>query len=212
MSGTYKVLLPSGVIEVYCEMEINGGAYTFISSDTLSRISQSDIDTIFTDKSNVLLLLLKPDNSQSYTIITQYTDTGGISVQLNAFVGYYQPLNYKISDYIYIGLLPKAYVSQGQIGGFNSNGNPIIFRNCDGLPNSYFAFFSAKEAQYKHIACGSFDSSWRGTALNKNPSSKMPTRFFMLTAMHFGGCGCYVQSGSWPYRANPAIAAAIGLR
>ena len=211
-SGLYRVLLPSGAIEVYCEMGINGGAYTFISSEALSRIKQEDIDTIFRDKSHVLLVLLKPNHSQAYTIIKQYIETGGLSVQLNGFVGYNRPLNYMISDYLYLGVLPRSYALQGQIEGFKSNGHAITFRNCNGQQNSYFAFYSAEVAQYTYVGCGSFDSSWRGTAKHKTSISKMPIKFFMLTAMHFGGCGCYVQSGSWPYRANPAKRAAIGLR
>ena len=196
-------------------MEINGGAYTFISNDALSRISQSDIDTIFTDKSNVLLILLKPDNSQPYTTIKQYIDTGGLSVQLNAFLGYTQPLNNMISDYLYLGVLPKIYIHKGQVEGFRSNGHNITYKNCDGVKNSYFAFYTAKVAQHQNVtACDDweFDISWRGTAHYKNSSSTMPTRFFMLTTMHFGGCGCYIQSGSWPNRANPSNSTAIGLR
>ena len=193
-------------------MDINGGAYTFIANDTLSKIKQADIDTIFTDKSNVLLVLLKPNSSQPYTIIKQYIDTGGLSVQLNAYVNYNQPFNYMISDYLYLGVQPTSYARIDRVEGFKSNGHAITFTNCDGAGSSYFVFYAAKEAQHAHVACGSFDSSWRSTALYKSSPLNMPRRFFMLTELQFGGCGCYVQSGSWPDRANPANATAIGLR
>lgn len=214
-SGLYTVLLPSGTTEVYCEMEINGGAYTFIASDSLSNINQSDIDAILTDKTNVLFRLLKLDNTQPYTIIKQFINTGGLSVQLNAFKNYTQPMNHAISDYLFLGLLPKKNSRASQVEGFKSNGHNVSFTNCDGAKNNYFAFFSAKTATHTPVlACDDtkLDTNWRGTAISPKSSSIMPTKFFMLTEMHFGGCGCYVESGSWPLRANPAKATAIGLR
>ena len=214
-SGIYKVLLPNGIFEVYCEMDINGGAYTFISKNVLSRIQQSDIDSIFKDRSHVLLRLLKPDNTQPYTIIQQYIDTGGLSFQVNAFVNYTQPINHAVSDYLFLGLLPAKYSLYGQIEGLKSNGLDVTFGSCASNSNSYFAFFSASTAIDRNmLACDStrFDIKWRGSALYPNPSSIMPTEFFMLTELHFGGCGCYTESGIWPVRDNPALATAIGLQ
>ena len=196
-------------------MDINGGAYTFISKHTLSTIKQSDIDSIFTDKSHVLLRLLKPDNSQPYTIIQQYIDTGGLSVQVNAFVNYTRPINYAVSDYVFLGLLPAKYSVYRQTEGLKSNGLDVTFRNCAGTPNNYFALFSASTAINKNmLACDDtrFDIKWRGSALNSNPPSIMPAEFFMLTELHFGGCGCYIESSRWPSRQHPAKATAIGLR
>ena len=214
-SGVYQILLPSGIIQVYCEMDINGGGYTFLSEESLSKINQSDIDVIFTNKSNVLLRLLKPNASQPYTVIEQYIKTGGLSVQLNAFVNYTKPKNHLISDFLFLGILPKQYVRQNQIEGFISNGISITFNTCDVGGNNYMAFLSAKTAIYTNlIACDGtqMDTKWRGTAKSPEISSKMPLNFFMLTEFHFGGCGCYVESGSWPGRANPANATAIGMR
>ena len=194
-------------------MEINGGGYTFFSSDSLSRITQSDIDAIFTNKTDVLLRLLKLDNSQPYTVIRQYINTGGLSVQLNAFVNYTQPMNHQISDYLFLGLLPKNDTHPLQ--GLKANGQNVTFSNCGSGNHNYFAFFSAKTATFTSVyGCDqtNFDTNWRGTAIAPNPSSIMPTRFFMLTELHFGGCGCYVESGKWPLRRNPAKAAAIGIR
>ena len=214
-SGVYNVLLPSGVIEVYCEMDINGGAYTFIASDALSKIKQADIDTIFTDKSNVLLVLQNPNNSQPYTIVKQYIDTGGLSVQLNAFVGYNQPKNHMISDYLLVGLLPANNFSKGQVVGLRSNGHSITYTTCDQTKANLIALYSAKTAHDQAIrSCDrtKFDTQWRSTAILRNSSSIIPITFFMLTELRFSGCGCYVQSGSWPHRDSPANATAIGLR
>ena len=196
-------------------MEVNGGGYTLLSRDALSRIDQSDVSTIFTDKSNVLLFLQKPDNTQPYTIIKQYIATGGVSVQVNAFAGYMQPRNHMISDYLYVGLLPENHIHQGQVEGFVSNGHNVTYTNCNGETHNYFAFYTAKtpvETRVFFCDTWSFDSKWRGTATYKNSSSKIPMKFFMLTVMYFGGCGCYAESGSWANRANPANSSAIGLR
>ena len=214
-SGVYKILLPSGIFEVYCEMDVNGGVYTFISSAALSKINQSDIESIFTDKSNVLLVLLKPDGSQPYTIIKQYIDTGGLSVQLNAFVGYKPPINHIISDYLLVGLLPANNFSKGQVVGLKSNGYSITYTTCDNTKSNLIALYSAKTAHDQAIrSCDrtKFDTQWRSTAILKNSSSIIPITFFMLTELRFSGCGCYVQSGSWPHRDSPANATAIGLR
>ena len=214
-SGTYKVLLPSGIFQVYCEMDINGGVYTFISKNTRSRIQQSDIDIIFTDRSHVLLRLLKPDNHQPYTIIQQYIDTGGVSVQVNAFVNYTQPRNHALSDYLFLGLLPKKHSHRYQTEGLMSNGVNLTFRNCDGNPNSYFAFFSAEVQIAQNSGPfndGSLDSRWRTSAIYPNPQLTMPAEFFMFTELHFGGCGCYTESSRWPSWPNAANATAIGLR
>ena len=210
-SGVYQILLPSGIFQVYCEMDINGGGYTFLSKDSLSKLSQSDIDVIFTNKSDVLLRLLKPDVSQPYTVIEQYIKTGGLSVQLNAFVSYTAPVNRIISDYLFLGILPKEYVRKNQVEGFISNGINITYTTCTVLGNNLMAFFAAKTAVHTSPV-GKIDIRWRGTAKFPETSSQMPLDFFMLTELHFGGCGCYVESGSWPGRVNPANATAIGMR
>ena len=214
-SGVYQVLLPSGIVQVFCEMDINGGGYTFLSKESLSKINQSDIDVIFKNTSDVLLRLLKPDDSQPYTVIEQYIKTGGLSVQLNAFVNYTEPANHIISDYLFLGILPKDYVRKNQIEGFISNGISATFTTCNVHGNNYMAFFVAQAAISTDITgCDKtkMDTKWRGTAKLPELSSTMPLNFFMLTEFHFGGCGCYVESGSWPGRANPANATAIGMR
>ena len=214
-SGIYTVLLPSGIFKVYCEMDINGGVYTFISKNVVSAIKQSDIDSIFTDKSNVLLRLLKPDNSQPYTIIQQYIDTGGLSVQLNAFHEYSQPKHYAASDYLFLGVLPQKDSRESQVEGLKSNGVNVTFTTCDRSGNSYFAFYSTDVANDQLVAaCDAthFDTNWRKSAIYPNTSSIITNEFFMSTEIQFGGCGCYAESGSWPSRDYPANATAIGLR
>ena len=210
-SGVYQILLPSGIIKVYCEMDINGGGYTFLSKESLSKINQSDIDVIFTNKSDVLLRLLRPDDSQPYTVIEQYIKTGGLSVQLNASVNYTESKNYMISDYLFLGFLPGQYVRKYQIEGVISNGLDVTYKNCNGHKNNYMAFYAANTAAVTSVL-GNIDIRWRGTAKFPETSSRMPLDFFMLTEVHFGGCGGYSESGSWPGRVNPANATAIGMR
>ena len=214
-SGVYQILLPSGIFQVYCEMDINGGGYTFLSKESLSKLSQSDIDVIFKNKSDVLLRLLKPNDSQPYTVIEQYIKTGGLSVQLNAYNGYRRPMNYNISDYLLLGLLPASHSREAQVEGLKSNGRSITFTNCDGNPRNQLIFYTAENAYRNNTkSCDStrMDINWRGTAKSAESSSKMPIYFYMLTEFSFGGCGCYTVSSSWSGRENPANATAIGMR
>ena len=213
-SGVYRILLPSGVVQVFCEMDINGGGYTFLSKESLSKLSQSDIDVIFTNKSDVLLRLLKPDGSQPYTAIEQFIKTGGLSVKLNAFNGYQRPKNYNISDYLLLGLLPASHSRKKQAEGLKSNGKNITFANCDGRGKNVLAFYAAGNAldnEIKSCDVTRMDIDWRGTAKIPESSSKMPFDFYMLTEFLFGGCGCYTVSSSWSGRENPANATAIGM-
>ena len=202
--------------EVYCEMTTNGGGYTFISNETLSRLTQDDLKLIFTNKQDVLLRLLKPDGTQPYTVIKQYTDTGGVSVQLNSHHGYTRPRNYEISNYLYLGLLPNANASKGNIQGFISNGNSVTFTNCDDNKKNYFAFFAKpndKPPNYSgHYETQGVAVAWRGTSTQPSSNERMSSKYFLFTTVCFAGCGCYTESSAWPQSTHPALGTAIGIR
>ena len=159
--------------------------------------------------------LIKPDDSQPYTVIEQYIKTGGLSVQLNADNGYRRPINYNISDYLLLGLLPASHSREAQVEGLKSNGRSITFTNCNGNPRNQLIFYTAENAYRNNTkSCDStrMDIDWRGTVKSAESSSKMPIYFYMLTEFSFGGCGCYTVSSSWSGRENPANATAIGMR
>ena len=170
---------------------------------------------IFTNKSDVLLRLLKPDDSQPYTVSEQFIKTGGLSVKLNAFNGYQRPTIYNISDYLLLGLLPASHSQENQEEGLKSNGRSITYVNCDGSGKNVLAFYAGGNAHDNEIkSCDGtrMDIELRGTAKIPESSFKMPIDFYMLTEFLFGGCSCYTVSSSWPGRENPANATATGMR
>jgi len=73
VSGVYKTspLTNADPIEVYCEMAISGGGFTFLPRSLTRRQDvQNIVNAPFKDKKNVLLKLQKKsDRSEFYTLI-----------------------------------------------------------------------------------------------------------------------------------------------
>ncbi|XP_078364403.1 uncharacterized protein LOC144648824 [Oculina patagonica] len=212
VSDVYKIRpLPNAEpIEVYCEMAIGGGGFTFLPRSLTRRSdAQQIVDALFKDKKNVLLKLQKKvDRSESYTLIQPHpsfanTDFG---VLVNSFTGYTTPQNHFMKDYIFFGIIPSSAAQNNNYQGFKSNGHTIQFRNCDKNPNSLFAFVPNHNLQTPSSYHGSnlvYESSgvavnWRSKGIPiTHPDRMMPNKFFFLTELHFGGCGCYTSSDRW---------------
>ncbi|KAJ8303604.1 hypothetical protein KUTeg_020000 [Tegillarca granosa] len=213
-SGFYRIKTNIGIIWVYCEMEIDGGGFTFISDLTRNK-KKLDLDNIFTDKTKVLLQLRYKNLSQKYTIVEPLTSSQPMSVQINSHTGYQGPMNKHLGDYIFFGITPIKFGKQKGTQGFLSNGKRVTFYNCDANPNSYFAFFpniNDKTPSSYHSSNLVYESrgvavNWRNTA--KLAINKLPNSFFLLTEIHFGGCGTYTSSDRWR---DGATSVAIGIR
>ncbi|XP_022792598.1 uncharacterized protein LOC111331700 [Stylophora pistillata] len=196
-------------IEVYCELDIAGGGFSFLPrSLTLRSKPQQIVNSLLKDKANVLLKLMKEvDDSEWYTLIQLHPDYSNIGsgVLVNNFSGYTRPKNYCMKEYIFLGILPKSVADKNTTQGFKSNGDMIQFKNCDGNPNSLFAFMPNRDGQTpnRHAKKSRYEREgvavdWRSKAkLITFPEHKMPKRFFFLTEVHFGGCGCYTSSDRW---------------
>ena len=52
-------------LQVYCEMEVNEGGYTFIKPDDLEKLNNEQIQDIVTDTSSVLIRTTPVDDTQS---------------------------------------------------------------------------------------------------------------------------------------------------
>ena len=224
MSGVYKIYPMSNTkpIEVYCDLEVAGGGFSFLPhSLTLRSDAQQIVEVLFKDKKNVLLKLKKKvDGSEWYTLIQPHPNYADIDfgVLVNNFSGYTKPKNAFMQKYIFFGILPKSMANKKTTQGFRSNGIIVQFGNCDANPNSFFALFPNHHHQlpYGHGETSVFENSgiavnWRSHAKAVSSGSlKMPNKFFFLTELHFGGCGCYTSSDRWKKFGYNATA--IGIR
>ena len=221
MSGVYKIYpLPNAEpIDVYCEIQIEGGCFTFLpGSLTLRSDAQQIVNALFKDKKNVLLKLQKTaGRNEYYTLIQPHpnfasTDFG---VLVNSYSDYTIPQNHFMKNYIFFGIIPASAAQNNKKQGFKANGHIIQFQNCDKNPNSLFAFMPNYNHQIPNNYSPTSEDSglafdWRQRAKAiTSPDRMMPNVFFFLTELHFGGCGCYSSSNRWNDGFN---ATAIGIR
>ena len=221
-SGIYQIILPSGIYKVYCEMGINGGGYTFIRPSIISKLLPEDMFCLLNQKNladDIVLQISRSDGSQSYMVVKQFTNTGGVAVLLSNFEGYTEPLNVFLGDYILLGITPAAHATHFNEQGLKSNNQDVKFRNSDGTPNAYFAFFpNSQELEPSlYLANSVYERQgvsvdWRKTAVRPFSGRRIPLEYFMFTEMHFGGAGTYSSSDRWLNATNPALGTAIGLR
>jgi len=204
-SGIYNYqLLPKGVIQVYCEMGLNGGGYTFLDPALLSILTNDQLQVMITDGSSLLMRIRRYDGAQPYIILKQLPQYGNISLKfdLSSNVGYNTPVNSAILGlpYLYVGFLPIINASNNNMQGIAANGVDITFQNCDQNPNSYIALFpnfaEINPSLYGLTDEYPFINNFFANAV-ANPSGRvMPEEFFLFTEFHFGGCGCYSQTDS----------------
>ena len=157
VSGVYKIQPVPNIepIEVYCEMAIHGGGFTFLPRRlTRTPHAQLIVRALLRDKKNVLLKLQKKaDRSEFYTLIQPHpsfanTDFG---VLVNSFSGYTTPQNAFMKEYIFLGIIPASAARTHSYQGFRSNGHTIQFRNCDKNPNSLFALMPNHNLQKPQV-------------------------------------------------------------
>jgi len=59
------------VMQVYCEMVLNGGGYTFLHPRDLSNLTNAEVQAMFTDKESFLMRVRRTDNTQAYGVLEQ---------------------------------------------------------------------------------------------------------------------------------------------
>ncbi|XP_066912061.1 uncharacterized protein [Clytia hemisphaerica] len=222
-SGIHTIYLPSGAYQMYCEMGINGGGYTFIPNEAVALMTPQDINILFRNKQDVLLRLANVDGTQPFTVIKPRR-ANGLSVQLSSYTGYTKPVNRHLGPYVFFGTHPFVHSHAGQTLGFISNHRHVTYKNCGkGVgANNLFAFFpNPKERPVSnyHITNLVYERQgvavdWRATAKRPQSTRRIPENFFMFTEMHFGGCGTYTSSDRWVFSGTKhrALGVAIGLK
>ena len=112
LSGLYWIKTPTGPLQVYCEMVVDGGGYTFLPRSAIRENSFGgvQISTLFTQKDRVLLRHQMKDGSQPYTLIKQLPQYANISlaVMKNSYAGHSSPGNFPhLRPFLYLGVLPS---------------------------------------------------------------------------------------------------------
>jgi len=220
-SGVYKMnsCETGKAFEVYCEMGLNGGGYTFLSPEALTVISNAELQTMFTDKTTFLMRVRKCDGTQPYIVLAQLDQYASIPLKLGLSenVGYNSPVNAAIigTPYLYHGFIPVANAANNNVQGLKANGASVTFTNGDKNPNSHITLYP----NFKEIAPSTYSYStvWPmvgqlfGKAL-PNPSARvMPDTYFMFTEMHWGGGGMYTQTDG-RLASQCILSTAIGFR
>ena len=125
-----------------------------------------------------------------------------LKIGLSNFDGYNGPVNGDQlgKPFLYLGFLPRSHATNKNVQGIQVNGRRNAFQNCDQNPNSLLALFP----NFKEIAPSNYHvpgpvCSNIYAYLLPNPSGRaMPVDYFMFGEMHFGGCGCYLQTNRVP--------------
>lgn len=219
----YNIPLEGGEkATVYCEMGINGGGYTFIPRAMLSRLTEKDLNRVFKNQTDILLRISRPDGTQPYTVISALKGDASLNLYLNNYKNENAPVNRDTigTPYLYLNTVPAKDIETGSKGGFKSNGKRILYTNCNHGATNQFTFFAnpnelslstshIENLIYEHQGVA---VDWRMSAIHPPSGSRMPPNFFLLTEMHFYGCGCYTSSDRWLNSVSPALGTAIGLR
>ena len=109
-SGIYQIASVTGSMQVYCEMVLRGGGYTFIDHNSFKDVFPV-LNSIFTDKSQVLFRIQsqKEKYYQPYILTKQLWEfsNSSISIMYNSNTAYSTPLNTIIGNYMFVGFVPR---------------------------------------------------------------------------------------------------------
>jgi len=224
-SGKHTLTLKNGKsFEAYCEMGLNGGGYTFLSPQSMLDLTDDDIQTIFTDRTNVLMKIRKFDGTQPYLVIKQITQHSDIPLMLGlsqneGYEDTQNAMDFRLDKpYLYVGFLSSNLTSDPSITqwGLNVNGQNLAYPKWElNLPRNHLAVFPGfLESGYWNSGSTNF------TLCNEifvyypvvTPSSRIiPTEYFMGLEAFWQG-NCQTASNSINFLNLNVANAAIGFR
>jgi len=204
---------------VYCEMDLNGGGYTFLNPSHLSDLTDDELQAMYTDRTSVLLRVRDRTGSQPYAVLEQLPrySSHALKLGLNNHVGFQRPVNVNSigPNYLYVGFLPTSVAQSRTTQGLQVNGVDVAFVNCDSNPNSYIALFpnfaDATPTDYVYSARFPLFSRFTSAFRPVLSGSVISEDFFMFFETHMGGCGWYTQTDGRP-SINGIYSASIGFR
>ena len=59
------------MLQVYCEMGLHGGGYTFLHPKDLANLTNAEIQAMFTEKTTFLLRVQRSNTIQEYGVLRQ---------------------------------------------------------------------------------------------------------------------------------------------
>jgi hypothetical protein len=231
-TGAYIVRSKSGQsCEVWCEMGLCGGGYTFLTPQFMNCVTNGDIESPHYNYTSVLFIPRLTSSIPVYSCLEQLPEYSHIpiTVQLNSSTGFTTPPNVNVigAPYLFIGFLPSQLaVEAGEEGelGIQSNGQNLTYSNygqnlthshsnCNETSDSYLALFpNFHEISPAPVAprVKSYVNTTLCAALRKSslpiPSGRTPPpENFMFFDFNVGGqCGCH-------YETNPATRVQTGI-
>ncbi|XP_053396683.1 uncharacterized protein LOC123552744 isoform X1 [Mercenaria mercenaria] len=211
-SGPYTFANANGeTFTVYCLFK-SGYGYTFIAADISV---DPNLAQLFTEKTEVLIRHKRQNGSQYDATAAQISrySSKNLGVLYNSHTGYNEMRNGHMTPYLYVGFVPKAGVDHyHDTQGWKVQGTDYTFKNCDGNPNSYFSLlYNSQDKAYRNYSHGKTDllHVWYDYASAANSRDYIPDAFFTdQFEIHFGGCGGYQTSTSFP----DVVGVTIGLR
>jgi len=225
-SGEYVFKTPTTqtVIEVYCEMGLNGGGYTFIKPQFMTSILDSELQEVIIDRTSVLFVPRLCSNLPYYSVLEQLPQFSGtpLKIALNDWTGYTKPPNVDTigTPYLFVGFIPANTTSQaGEELGVQANGQNLTYSSTSETEDSYVAAFpDFRETDPALVAPGvnTFTNTTFCHSLQQSgrpiPSGRtMPLEYFMFMEVNFGGVGCNFETNAATRTETCIISAAVGF-
>jgi hypothetical protein len=215
-SGEYYIRSGLSLYLVFCEMGLNGGGYTFLHPQTIARMNDAQVQSIFNDKRSFLMRTQKSDSRQPYAVLKQHTSFSAYSLKvgLSQHTNYVDqaPLN-NLGPYLFFGFIPRLTAANYGTQGININGQNLQFNNCDANGNSHIILYPNFDEMPYNVAHSTYPYTFSQEIFDRhlnNPSGRrMPVDYFMLAELVFGGCGAFSYTGNIH---SSVVATTIGFR